>query len=204
MGKISKVIGSTALACALAAWAGGAQAAARVFTPSATTTVVDDGNGSYTYNVTVTGNSGIGDTELLLDFYLPWLPDMGVSDVHFGSSSDWTYSLAPTDDMFGIHGGAMHFQFYDGDYGYIEGIMSFEAAYGGVEGPYHSVLLDAVTGEDVDIWGDPLIPASPDMLRALSAVPEPTSLAAMLAGLGILAGAARARRCGPQEQTPIA
>jgi len=170
-----------------------ARAVLRVVTPSATATVVDDGDGTFTYDVFVTGNLGIGDTDFLHDFYLPWFPDMGISNV--ATSPEWTYSVDPSDNMFGIGGGVMRFQFYDADYGYIEANLSFQADYVGVEGPYHSVLSDAVTGDAVQIWGDPLIPASPETLQALSAVPEPGSLPAMLAGFGVLGAVAR-RRAG--------
>jgi hypothetical protein len=164
-----------------------------VVTPSATATVTDDGDGTFTYDVVVTGNGGeIGDTELLLDFYLPWFPDMGIANV--AASPAWTYSVDPTDNMFGIGGGVMRFQFYDADYGYVQANLSFQADYVGVEGPYHSVLTDTVTGQPVQIWGDPLIPASPETLQALSAVPEPAAPASMLAALGLFTAAAALRK----------
>jgi hypothetical protein len=191
--KTKMTMAFAALACALGGWGAGAQAAVRVVTPSATATVADNGDGTFTYGVVVTGNLGIGDTDFLHDFYLPWFPDMGIAGV--AASPEWTYSVEPANDMFGIGGGVMRFQFYDADYGYIQANLSFRADYAGVEGPYHSVLADTVTGGFVDIWGDPLIPASPDTLRALSAVPEPADAAAMLAGLGLLGVAAR-RRAG--------
>ena len=196
MGK--KMVAAAAMACALAGWGGAAHAMARVVTPSATTTVTDDGDGTFSYSVLVTGNSGGGDPQFLSDFYLPWLPDMGVADV--ASSPEWTYSVEPTHDVFGIGGGAMHFHIYDYmdcggcGFSYVEANLTFKANYGGTEGPYHSVLWDSVTGLPVEIWGDPLIPASPDTLRALSAVPEPAAAAATAAGLALLAAAARRRR----------
>jgi hypothetical protein len=183
---------SAALACALGGWSAGAQAAVRVVTPSATATVVDDGDGTFTYGVVVTGNLGIGDTDFLQDFYLPWFADMGIANV--ATSPEWTYSVDPTDDMFGIGGGVMRFQFYDADYGYIQANLSFQADYVGVEGPYHSVLVDTVNGESVEIWGDPLIPASPETLQALSPVPEPAAPSSMLAGLAVFAAAATLRK----------
>jgi hypothetical protein len=182
----------TGLACVLGGWSAGAQASLRVQEPSATATVADDGDGTFTYDVLVTGNSGIGDTQYLLDFYLPWFKDMGIANVR--TSPAWTYSVEPANDVFGIGGGVMHFHFPVTDFGYIEAGLSFQAGYVGVEGPYHSVLDDAVTGAHVQIWGDPLIPASPDTLRALSAVPEPASPASMLAGLAFLVAAAARRK----------
>jgi hypothetical protein len=191
--KLDMRAAGAALACALGAWSAGAQAAVKVVTPSATATVTDDGDGTFTYDVVVTGNGGeIGDTELLHDFYLPWFPDMGIANV--ATSPEWTYSVDPTDNMFGIGGGVMRFHFYDADYGYVQANLSFQADYVGVEGPYHSVLTDTVTGQPVQIWGDPLIPASPDTLQALSAVPEPAAAAAMLAGLALLAAAGRRKK----------
>jgi len=195
MGK--KMAAAAAMACALAGWANGAQAMARVVTPSATTTVTDLGDGAFAYSVLVTGNSGIGDAQFLSDFYLPWLPDMGVANV--GGSDEWTYSVEPTHDVFGIGGGAMHFHVYDATdcggcgFSYVEADFTFTANYGGTEGPFHSVLWDSVTGLPVEIWGDPLIPASPDTLKALLAVPEPAAASAMLAGMALLAAARRRR-----------
>jgi hypothetical protein len=190
--KTRAAMAAAAMACALGGWSAGAQAEVREVTPSATATVTDDGDGTFTYGVVVTGNGGeIGDTQFLLDFYLPWFPDMGIANV--ATSPEWTYSVDPSDNMFGIGGGVMRFQFYDADYGYVQANLSFQADYVGVEGPYHSVLADTVTGGTVQIWGDPLIPASPETLQALSAVPEPAEAASMLAGLGLLGVVARRR-----------
>jgi len=186
-----KAMTSAALACLLGGWSLAAQAGHFVRFTSAESTVTANPDGTFNYQVFVRGDelNGVTDDRGLLEFDLPYFTDMGVANVQ--ASDGWSWSIAPTDNVFGIGGGVIRFtEPYDAYYG----DFSFDAAYAGTKAPFYALLFDQWTDVTVPFWGDPLIPASPDTLRALSAVPEPTPVASLLAGLALLGGAALRRR----------
>ncbi len=186
-----KAMTSAALACVLGGWSLAAQAGHFVRSTSAESTVTANPDGTFNYQVFVQGDefNGVTDNRGLLEFDIPYFADMDVTNVQV--SGDWNWSIEATNDVFGIGGGVLRFTEPDDDY---DGVFSFDAGFAGTKGPFYALLLDQQTDTTVQFWGDPLIPASPDTLRALAAVPEPTSLATVFAGLALLGGAALRRR----------
>lgn len=193
-----KAMTSAALACLLGGWSLAAQAGHFADFAGAQTDVRANGDGTYEYAVSAWGDYWNGRTpdRQLVDFYLPYFGDMGIADIT--ATDGWSVTIEASNDVFGLGAGAGVLHFHDALPQYYGG-FTFQADYAGTEGPFHSMLLDESTGEPVPFWGDPLIPASPDTLRALSAVPEPAPVASLLAGLVVLGGAALRRRVSGQS-----
>jgi len=96
---------------------------------------------------------------LLTEFFTPYFADAGISNIV--TPSGWTYAIDPANDLFGLPGaGVLDFQSAT-PLGYsFTGGFSFTANYGGVKGPFAMNLITSGVGST--LFGDPLIPASPD------------------------------------------
>jgi PEP-CTERM motif len=168
-------------------------------------TVAQTGAASWTYNYSVLNGCVPDHQPLLTNFYLPYFPDAGITDINVAATDingvTWTYSIDPNDNLFGLAGaGVIDFQITSmTDVGFGSPLLlpgagyggwtgfSFTADYGSVEGPW-AMLLTAYDGGQYDmtttLYGDPPIPASPDTLAALNAtVPEPGTLGLLAIGL---------------------
>ena len=128
------------------------------------------------------------------DFYLPYFADAGISGIRVPTG--WTYSIQSANNVFGLaKAGAIEFVATPSVGYYGSDQFSYTANYAsGIEGPYLMDLTSAA-GAPYQISGDPLIPASPDALAALSSpVPEPSTTAVIAIALIVLAMAVRKRR----------
>jgi hypothetical protein len=139
-----------------------------------TSTVTPDGAGVWLYDFSVLNGCNTHNQPLLSDFYIPYFSDAGIANITTPTPTNmlpvaWTYTIDPTDDIFGLGAGVIDFHAatpigYDS---YSD--FTYTANYDGVKGPF---AMDLTTGR---LFGDPMIPGSPDTIAALNgaAVPEP-------------------------------
>jgi hypothetical protein len=168
------------------------QARAICVTSTDVTSTVTPSGSIFTYDFSVLNGCRINDQPLLADFFLPYFSDAGVSDIVV--PDDWSYSIDPSDDLFDLsNAGVIEFESATPlGYSYTSG-FSYAADYGGIEGPFAmSLTTDGVSST---LFGDPLIPASPDAVSALgtAAVPEPSTTAPLILGLCIVINSLRRR-----------
>lgn len=181
-----------AIACALGSLASGALASCMSFQPQSNSNITANGDGTFHYEVNSLGQSGCRTPVQLsvVDFYLPYFSDMGLTNIT--ESAVWTHTIEVNNDLFGIGGGVLHF--HAANTLQFLSFFEFQANYSGIKGPFQNTLYNVSTAEITQFVGDPLIPASPMTVAALSAVPEPSSVALLLAAFGILRVATRKRR----------
>jgi hypothetical protein len=151
---------------------------------------------TYDYAFTVT-NGCLGSQETT-GFYLPYFTDAGISNIVV--PTDWSYSIDPSDNLFGLaNAGVIDFTTSNPlvGYTYASG-FGYTSNYTGVEGP-DAVSL-TTNGVNSTLFGDPLIPGSPDTLAALGSttVPEPSTAALLaIAFLALVPGLGRRLRARP-------
>ena len=189
--------------------------------PKVTDTVVQTDAATWTYQFSVTNLAnylnwssfaGRGPSLVIRDFLLPYFGDAGITDIT--APTDWTVSI-DKGDSFGLGHGAqtLHWHAITAAAGidaaavsFVEPLspvagetvtgFGFTAGFAPVKAPFQVTFEDGSTQK-----GDPALPGSPlakaagltplGSPAAPPAVPEPASLALVLAGL---AGAAIARR----------
>jgi hypothetical protein len=180
-----RIIIFAALAAVLTA---GQAYASCIANPDVTGTVTASGL-TYDYAYTVT-NGCVGDHEVT-GFYLPYFTDADISDIVVPTG--WSYSIDTSDNLFGLaNAGVIDFSTGTPLVGYsFASGFGYTSNYAGVEGP--DAISLTTNGVNSTLFGDPLIPGSPDTLAALgnTTVPEPSTVAflaialcAMVPGLG--------------------
>lgn len=146
-----------------------------------------------TFEYLVSNGCNTVDQPILNDFFLPYFSDAGISNIVVPTG--WTYSIEAGNNVFNLPGaGAIEFDATP-PVGYFANDFSYTASYAtGIEGPFAmDITKDGVTSR---LFGDPLIPASPNAVAALggTAVPEPSSVALLATCLGAMAVVAKRRR----------
>lgn len=156
---------------------------------------------SSTYEYTVINGCSPEDQPMLDDFFLPYFPDAGISNIEVPEG--WTYSIEPGNDIFNLpNAGVIEFD-ADTPFGYYgSNGFSYTADYDvGIDGPFAMDLTK--DGGSYRIFGDPLIPASPEAVAALGTVatPEPSLVALLSLGVGALIAYANHR--GPRGRSSV-
>lgn len=201
--------GAALLASAMMLAPTSASALCYIATPSPASTVTPAGPGTYTYDYTLSGASGscvffYGSANYAINaFEVPYFADAGITAIT--SPTGWSYAIEAT-DTFGLGSGAQTLVWTAGagfglqpDTGTGAPTLSgfgYASAYDSVYAP-----AGVLTGTSPFLTiVDPALPGSPAALAAglvptpfpsASAVPEPSGLAVMLAGLGLVALARR-------------
>jgi hypothetical protein len=146
---------------------------------------------SYTYDFFVRNGCHGNVQPLLTDFFLPYFSDAGISDIVVPDG--WSYSIDTGDNLFDLsNAGVIEFASATPlGYSFPDG-FSYIADYAGIPGPFAmSLTTDGVPSM---LFGDPMIPGSPEAIAALggTAVPEPsTTVPLALALCGIMLGLKR-------------
>ncbi len=196
----------------------GAGAVTTLPAPSGTVTssVTALGNGSWSYQYTVSYDGFGSDGDALVSFDIPYFSDAGITAVTAPAGWSWSFESVGAPDgtsgwggtalwqdpadpnfqgaasPFTTGGQVLHWYAAAGGIGLGGGLGGFgyEASYPGTKAP-HQLEFSTLFGGDLLVTGDPLIPDSP----ALTAVPLPAPLwlaASSLFGL-LLLGAGRKR-----------
>jgi hypothetical protein len=172
---LMKFMGRFMLAAALLGIAASGQAWALCEVgDNVSSTVTPQGAGVWLYDFSVLNGCNTVNQPFLSDFYIPYFADAGIANITMPTPTldtpvSWTYSIDPTTDLFGLGTGVIDFHAATPvGYNQYEG-FTYTANYAGVKGPF---AMDLTTGR---LFGDPMIPGSPDTLAALNgaAVPEP-------------------------------
>jgi len=146
----------------------------------AVTSTVTPSGGSFSYAFVVS-NPNCGSAPLN-GFFLPYFLDAAISNII--APSGWSVTLDTATDLFGLGAGTMDFIPATpptlAPQTSVSG-FSFLSTYGSVKGPFATTLTAG--GTQYTNFGDPLIPGSPDALKALGAVPEPSATALLAIGL---------------------
>jgi hypothetical protein len=175
-----KIIFVVALAAAFTA----GQAYAICAANTDVTSIVTPSDLSYTYAFSVfNGCVGVNQTQPLLnDFFLPYFSDAGIGDIV--APTGWSYSIDTSNNLFDLsNAGVIEFEAATPlGYNYATG-FSYTANYAGINGPFAINLTTG--GVPSTLFGDPLIPGSPDAVAALggTAVPEPSTTALLAIAL---------------------
>jgi len=191
-----------------------AQAACGYAPPQAMSNVTENSDGTYHYSIMASGGFGYcggnpaqSPTGYMSNFYLPYFDDMGISGLSVSQTYGptdlkWTYEIQPTNNIFGLGGGALSFYATSipDTLSYDTIQIDFNAAFGEVKGPFFEVITNLSTGDVHNFLGDPGIPGSPKTIAALEAangqpsgnVPEPATLS--LFALGATALISRRRK----------
>jgi hypothetical protein len=163
-----------------------------------TSTVTPDGAGVWLYDFSLVNGCNTVNQPLLSDFYIPYFSDAGIADIITPTPTDmspvaWTYTIDPTNDIFGLGAGVIDFHAATPvGYAFYED-FTYTANYDGVKGPF---AMDLTTGR---LFGDPMIPGSPDTIAALNGatVPEPKWSAIVVLALAFILGFAGRRKLNP-------
>jgi hypothetical protein len=147
------------------------------------TSTVTPSGGSFNYAFVVS-NPNCGSAPLN-GFFLPYFSDAGISSI--AAPAGWSVTIDTATDLFGLGAGTMNFVPANpltlAPQTSVSG-FSFLSSFGSVKGPYATTLTFA--GVQYTNFGDPLIPGSPNTLKALGAVPEPSATVLLAIGLSIL------------------
>lgn len=169
-----KIIFVVALAAALTA----GQAYALCVASTDVTSTVTPSDSSYIYDFSATNGCHGNDQPLLTDFFLPYFSDAGISDIVVPAG--WSYSIDTGDNLFDLaNAGVIEFESATPlGYSFTSG-FSYTADYTGIEGPFAMSLT--TNGVPSTLFGDPMIPGSPDAVAALggTSVPEPSTTAVL-------------------------
>jgi hypothetical protein len=148
---------------------------------SVTSTVTPSGS-TFVFDFSVLNGCNTVNQPFLNDFFVPYFSDAGISNIIVPDG--WIDTIDTEDDLFGLAGaGVIDFEATTPlGYSFTSG-FSYTADFDGVEGPFAMSLTTNGVGSTV--FGDPLIPASPDTLAALSeaSAPEPSTSALLAFGL---------------------
>jgi hypothetical protein len=208
-----RAAGTFLFAAAMVLGSSSATATCSIQTAAPASTVTPDSAGTYDYGYAVQAVTGScvdihGSASYVIDaFEVPYFTDAGITNIV--APSGWTAAVVDT-DTFNLGSGAETLVWtaatgfgiqpdsvFASPSAPLAG-FGYTALYGSAYAPAGLVLGSF---QDLDIV-DPALPASPSALTAglqlasfpsLSAVPEPSTLLAMLAGLGCLAVARRRR-----------
>lgn len=165
-----KIILLLALAAALTA----GRAHALCVASTDVTSVVIASDSSYTYDFSAVNGCHGNDQPLLPGYYLPYFSDAGISDIVVPDG--WSYSIDTGDDLFDLpNAGVIEFESATPlGYAFPAG-FSYQADYAGIDGPFAMSLT--TDGVPSTLFGDPLIPGSPEAIAALgsAAAPEPST-----------------------------
>lgn len=137
-----------------------------------TSTVTEQSPGIWLYDFSVLNGCNTRNQPFLSDFYIPYFADAGIANITMPTTSltspvSWNYSIEPTNDIFGLGTGVIDFHAAT-PVGYaFYSDFTYTANYDGVKGPF---AMDLTTGR---LFGDPMIPGSPDTIAALNASPVP-------------------------------
>ena len=206
---VARRLGALAILCASAL---DANAICLSYGPSdfASATALAGGGFSYSgggaaFTTTCGASSGLS-SQSITDFYMPYFADMSIANI--GQGAGWTHDVEATNDLFGVHGGVVHFAlstpgaFAPFTFTYTAGFAPISAAslIVGVDanGKSTSTVISAGAWQP---FGDQFfMPGSPDAVAGFAAaVPEPSSAAMLAAGLALIGFAASRRKHVPQE-----
>jgi hypothetical protein len=164
-----------------------------------TSTVTPDGAGVWLYDFSVLNGCNTHNQPFLSDFYIPYFADAGIANITMPTPTldapvSWTYFIDPTTDLFGLGAGVIDFHAATPiGYGFYSD-FTYTANYDGVKGPF---AMDLTTGR---LFGDPMIPGSPDTIAALNgaAVPEPKWSGIAVLVLAFALSCTRRRKLNPR------
>jgi hypothetical protein len=196
----------TLAACFLCA----GQASAAFFSPNAASvqeTVTQQQDGLWRYDFSIKNDSlGFPSVSNVINEYLiPYYNDSSIT--WLATAPNWSSSVV-AGNAFGLaNADTLHFT-ADSGFGIgpqsISGVFSFTSTFGAAKAPF-----EVIFGDGFPFKGDPSIPASPlalsDGLAPVNAVPEPSTIALVFAGLGLVGAIAfRNRRKSKLGGPPIA
>ena len=198
---------AASLALCIAAFATPAEAilvAAAYLPPVITDSVTQTGAARWQYNFTITNRAWwnplvpqYSDSVRITDYLLPYFSDAGIAISQ--TPTGWAWRI-DAEDSFHLGHGAETLHWYATTFAYgiaatslgdtathpagdTLGGFSYGADFGPVYSPFISNFQSGVS-----LKGDPALPGSPNAKAAgLNSVPEPSSLALLLAGLGLMA-----------------
>ena len=178
--------------------------------PVITDSVIQTGVARWQYNFTITNTAwwspvapSVSDSVRITDYLLPYFSDAGI--VIAQTPTGWAWQIDAVDSFNLGHGAeTLHWYATAVAYGIAAtslgddhthpagdtlGGFSYGADFGPVKSPFISVFQEGFAAA-----GDPALPGSPNAIAAglnsplqTNGVPEPASLALLLAGLGLMA-----------------
>jgi hypothetical protein len=157
---------------------------------SVTSTVTPSGQ-TFVFDFSVLNGCNTVSQPFLTDFFVPYFSDAGISNIVVPDG--WSDTIDAGDDLFGLAGaGVIDFESATPlGYSFTSG-FSYTADFDGVEGPFAISLTTDGVGSTV--FGDPLIPGSPDTLAALSEASTPEPSTSVLLAIGLCSMIPRVRQ----------